>query len=451
MSRLVNHPVWLCLLGLAAASPAAIIGTNPPAQPLTSDRVAGLPVAEQPAWKVYLRNSNQQLIADQAQLNAEALEHGFTNFTVPPEGRGVAGIPLQKERDWYAGTEAARLADNIVSYQTPAGGWSKNLDITKHPRAPGERFGHGNASHFAATADFDTPLNVDWNYVGTFDNDATITQLRFLARVITAGNVGPKGKYRAAFMRGLEYIFAAQYPNGGWPQVWPLQGGYHDGVTFNDDAMTNILELLADIADGKPGFAFVPAGTRAKARASLDRGISCVLAAQIGVNGRRTVWCQQYDPLTLKPASARNYEMPSAASSESAEIMLFLMSLPKPSAEVVAAVYAAADWFTSTRILHASYRRNDGDPRLVEDASASPLWSRYYQIGTDRPIFGDRDKTIHDKVEEISLERRRGYGWYRDSGARALEAYADWAKEHPRGGQRPVKASPPAKTAAGSS
>ena len=309
----------LLLLWPAGAS-AAIIGTNVPAQPLTLDRIQALPPPQQPPWKDYLKQSQRQMIADQSALNAESLDHSVTNFMVPPEGRGVAGIPLNKEPGWYASLEAAQLADNIVSYQTPSGGWSKNLDLTKHPRAPGERYAHGNSSRFAATGDFDSPLFSDWNYVGTFDNDATVTQLRFLARVITAAGVGPKAKYRAAFMRGLDYIFASQYPNGGWPQVWPLQGGYHDGVTFNDDAMTNILKLLADIAQEKPGFAFVPLNPRARARASLERGIACILAAQIVANERRTAWCQQHDPLTLKPASARNYEMPCAASSESAQL-----------------------------------------------------------------------------------------------------------------------------------
>ena len=436
---------WFGLLLLSPlAASAAILGTNFPAQPLTADRIAGLPAAQQPPWKDYLKRSSRQLIADQASFNTEALEHGLTNFVAPPEGRGAAGIPLNKEPSWYAGLEAARLADNIVSYQTPAGGWSKNLDMTKHPRAPGELFAQGNASRFTNTADFDSPMAANWNYVGTFDNDATVTQLRFLARVITAHGPGPQAKNQAAFMRGLEYILASQYPNGGWPQVWPLQGGYHDGVTFNDDAMINILRLVADIAQEKPGFAFVPSGARARAGASLERGIACILAAQIVANDHRTVWCQQYDPLTLKPASARNYEMPSEASSESAEIMIFLMSLPKPSVKIVAAVHAAADWFQKTRIEHASYTRGDGNPRLVENAEAGPLWARYYEIGTDRPIFGDRDKTIHDKVDDISLERRRGYGWYRDAGASALQVYAKWAREHPRDGRTREKTAPPA-------
>ena len=52
------------------------------------------------------------------------------------------------------------------------------------------------------------------------------TEIQFLARV---GN-------HAAVLRGLDYTFAAQFPNGGWPQVWPLEGGYHDAITFNDGA-----------------------------------------------------------------------------------------------------------------------------------------------------------------------------------------------------------------------
>jgi PelA/Pel-15E family pectate lyase len=50
------------------------------------------------------------------------------------------------------------------------------------------------------------------------------------------------------FSKGLDFIFVAQYPNGGWPQVYPLEGGYPDNITFNDDAMMPILELLQSIA-----------------------------------------------------------------------------------------------------------------------------------------------------------------------------------------------------------
>ena len=65
------------------------------------------------------------------------------------------------------------------------------------------------------------------------------------------------------------------------------------------------------------------------------------------------------------------------------------------------------------------------------DWVAGPLWPRYSEIGTDRPLFGDRDLTIHDDVNEISAERRNGYGWFTDGPKRTLDHYTTWAKAHP--------------------
>ena len=144
----------------------------------------------------------------------------------------------------------------------------QNLEMSRKPRRPGVAFTPNNLSRFLAPGDFDTPQEPEWNYVGTIDNDATTTQMNFLARVIAAMGANDDKAYRTAFLRGMEYLFAAQFPNGGWPQVWPLEGGYHDAITFNDSAVTNALELLEAVADGKGAFAFVPAKVRQRAAAS---------------------------------------------------------------------------------------------------------------------------------------------------------------------------------------
>lgn len=440
----------LALLGLLFTireASAAIIGTNPPALSLTLNRIATLPADKQSAWRDYLKNSERQLRADQDSFEKELRRDHITKPTTPPETHGVRGIPLDKPAEWYSQMEALRIADIVASFQTPAGGWSKNLDMTKHARAPGERFSADNTSHFPVSSDNDTPRDRGWNYVGTFDNDATVTQLRFLAKVIRsldvtrADSAGAVGKprptfrdkqYRSAFLHGLDYVFAAQYPNGGWPQVWPLQGGYHDAITYNDNAMVQVLELLRDVATGAGEFSFVPARTRARAAESVKRGIQCIVSTQIVANCRRTVWCQQHDALTLEPCSARNYEMPSESSAESAQIMEFLMSIPEPSWDVVGAIHAAAAWFKETKLNDVAYRFTGEDGRLLVKAPGSgPLWARYYDIATNQPIFGDRDKTIHDDVNEISKERRNGYAWYRDTPARALEQYLRWRKDFP--------------------
>jgi PelA/Pel-15E family pectate lyase len=431
-ASLILHVLLVTACGFASLASGAIIGTNPPALSLTADRIAGLPTAQQRVWTEYLSRSDKQLQADKAFLQAELREHNLKGPTIPPSGRSVSSLPLNKPPDWYGGSNALRIADIIVSFQTPAGGWSKNIDMSLHPRAPGEAFAPDNRSRILGVADFDTPHDTNWNYVGTFDNDATMTQLRFLAKVITAVGPGHSASYRRAFLHGLGYITIAQYPNGGWPQVWPLEGGYHDMITYNDDAMVNLLGLLRDVARGTNEFAFLPLSVRMMASAGVTRGVDCLLATQIVSNGQRTVWCQQHDPLTLQPASGRNYEMPSEVSSESAEIILFLMTLTRPSPQIITAVHAAAAWFEKTKIPDMAFQRNDdGERRLIHQPGSGPIWARYYEIGTDRPIFGDRDKTIHDKLEEISRERQRGYAWYRETPKRALEEYAAWSKTHP--------------------
>jgi PelA/Pel-15E family pectate lyase len=403
-------------IGLFMMFYAGVVGTSVPAESITAARVSQLP-----EWTRYLERSGRQMVADRAVLLAELKEVGLKDAMIPPNGAAARSMPLNKPAEWYAGEEARRIADGIVSFQTPAGGWGKNLNVADHVRRKGESFAPNNLSHFLGPEDFDTPADPQWNYVGTLDNDATTTELQFLAKVIGEG----KGSYRASFLRGVEYLLAAQFPNGGWPQVWPLEGGYHDAITFNDGAVTQTLELLQAVGEGK--FSFVPGDVAKRARASVARGIECILATQILENGKRTVWGQQHDALTLRPVAGRNYEPAAECSSESASTVLFLMSLPQPSAKVVEAVRAAVEWMEQTAIHGKVYVR--GSSRLEEKADAK-VWARYYEIGSRRPIFGDRDKSIHDTMSEISEERRRGYGWYNEVPQSALDRYAEWSKRH---------------------
>jgi PelA/Pel-15E family pectate lyase len=147
----------------------------------------------------------------------------LTEAEIPPSDRSARSIPLTRDAAWYGTSNAQFLADNVVSFQTPAGGWSKNLDFAKGPRVQGEHFAPNNLSRFSTPTDFDLPHDGNWDYVGTFDNDATTTEMRFLARTAMRGSPAQARKWRASFLRGVDYILAAQFPNGGWPQVWPGQ------------------------------------------------------------------------------------------------------------------------------------------------------------------------------------------------------------------------------------
>ena len=428
--RTVNYLSVLLLTVCTATVQASVIGTNVPSASLTRERIAALPKADQQPWIEYLERSQKQKLADKAALAAEMKSAGLQTPLTPPQGGHSAhSIPLHREDRWYSSDEAHHIADVIVSFQTPTGGWSKNLDMSHTLRRPGMAYGLDNLSPIATKADFDQPEEPQWNYIATIDNDATTTQLVFLAKVIAHG--GAKKEWAEAFRHGIEYLLAAQYPNGGWPQVWPLQGGYHDDITYNDDAMTQVVDLLYQLSIGQGDYSFADAALRARSAAAFEKGIVCILATQIVANNELTVWPQQDDALTLQPASARNYELPVPCAAESARILILLMNdLPHPTAQQQKAIRAAAAWLNKTALYGYRWTRTPDGRQLVKQTGAGPIWPRYMLSGSNQPVFGDRDKSIHDAVNEISEERRNGYAWFGDAPQEALERFAQWSKEH---------------------
>ena len=423
-------PIALLAATTATGFTAKVVGVSQPAPSLTQARIDQLPKSQRAAWTAYLQRSTAQEQADRAALAAE--RKGLTDIPPRPAERGFPNsMPLDRDAAWYATPEARHVADVIVSFQTPGGGWSKNMSMAGEPRKPGQIYAPDNVSRYLGPDDFDTPRDREWNYISTLDNNATTTEMRFLARVATATPGAPGEPYRASFIRGIHYLLNAQYPNGGWPQVWPLEGGYHDAVTYNDNAVTLAATVLTDASTGTGDYAFVPADLRKQARAAAAHALDCILATQIVVNGKRTAWAQQHDPLTLAPVSGRNFEPAALSSGESADLLVYLMSLPNPSPAVQSAIHAGIGWLKSTAISGQQWTGTRAEGRrLVAAPGAGPIWSRYYNITTGQPIFGDRDKTYHDDVMELSLERRNGYQWYSSGPQRALHTYAEWRKTH---------------------
>lgn len=339
-------------------------------------------------------------------------------------GRGTIrwNDALDQAPTWYASVEAVRIADNVLLYQHETGGWPKNIDMARVlSEADRARIREEQA------AGGTTLSNI------TIDNGATYTQMRYLARVYAATGLD---RFKEGVLHGLDYLREAQYERGGWPQYYPLREGYYSRITFNDGAMIGALGVLRDVAAGGPPFAFVPADHRAEAKAALARGIDAVLRMQIRQNGRLAAWCAQYDEETLKPAWARDYEPPSLSGAESVSIVRFLLSLEDPSPAIVAAVEGAIAWFRDVAI--HGYRFEElvdaegrEDRRIVRDPNAGPLWARFYELVTNRPIFLDRDSVFRYALSEIGQERRAGYCYYGGWAEELLaEEYPAWRARH---------------------
>jgi PelA/Pel-15E family pectate lyase len=314
---------------------------------------------------------------------------------------------LKQPDPWFTSDEGKRITDNILSHQSPLGGWPKNVDTT--------------ATRYQGKPEDLHP---------TFDNSATTDELRFLARAFDATG---DPRLDECFNRGLDYILKAQYPSGGWPQFYPPDRAYHRYITFNDDAIVRLMQFLREVWREAP-YAFVEEPKRRDAKAAFDRGVECILKCQIKVDGKLTAWCAQHDELDYSPRPGRAYELVSLSGSESVGIVRLLMSLDDPSPQVIAAVDGAAAWFQSAKLsgIRSVLEDDPEAPRgknkvVVKDPDAPPMWARFYEIGSNRPIFSDRDGIAKHDLSEIGYERRNGYAWLGYWPATLLESeYPAW-------------------------
>lgn len=307
-----------------------------------------------------------------------------------------SGDLLRQKAEWYATTEARAAADNVLRYQSSVGAWPKNTDLLS-PATP------------AALAAVE-----QGGKANTIDNGATTAPIRFLALMAKATGAE---QYRTAVLRGIDYLLTSQYKNGGFPQFFPLRNGYYSHITYNDGAMINALTLLRDVAESREPFSLLDDDRRTRAANAVARGLDCILKTQIKQDGHLTVWCAQHDEVTLAPAWARKYEPPSLSGCESVGIVRFLMSFEHPSAEIVNSIEGAVTWFRTVpianeridRIKHADGRT---ERMLVPDPAAPPLWARFYELGTNRPLYMDRNSEPVYDFNQIDYERRSGYNYH---------------------------------------
>jgi len=341
-------------------------------------------------------------------------------YSVADKHNMINALP---DRPRYKPTEIIKIADNMLLFQKENGGWPKNYDF------------------FAILSDSQREsVKQGKNLTNTtFDNGNTYTQIAALAIAYKATGIE---KYKAACLKGLDFVLKAQYANGGWPQYYPLEkNNYSSHITYNDGAMVGIMILLKDILDGKPAYTFIDNSFKTKLQKAYDKGLDCILKTQIVDNGKLTVWCQQHDEVTLQPAWARKFEPAAICSQESAELVAFLMSINHPDQRIIKAIESAVSWFEESKIyntrvdkvpassMQTPYRLSKFDRVVVYDSTAPPVWTRYYELKTHRPLFCNRDSKVVYSLAEVERERRDGYAWYNYSPQKILNKYPKWKQK----------------------
>ncbi|MFA9391723.1 MAG: pectate lyase [Prolixibacteraceae bacterium] len=309
---------------------------------------------------------------------------------------------LSQKPNWYQSNEAQRVADNMILLERTWGGWPKNINAARH----------------FSDKEVKEILSAKENIDATIDNGTTFTHLRYLAKVY---NATKDKKYGKAFQKGFNYLIEAQYTNGGWPQFYPPKKGYYTHITFNDDAMIGVMQLMSDIAQKKTDFSFLDNSAREKAKTAVEKGIDVILKTQIVINGKLTAWCAQHDEHTLKPANARSYELISISGKESISIIEYLMKIENPSPEIKKAIISACQWFEDAKItgyklefIKDSTAAEGFNRILVPDKNGPDLWARFYNIETGQPYWVDREGVICKTYNEISYERRNNYAFVQE-------------------------------------
>jgi PelA/Pel-15E family pectate lyase len=378
------------------------------AEEVTQTRVSELSPPEVINWSTYLNRSEEFAI-----LNTDGLKQELKNLhvyvaTKAPDG-GDFKLPEKRGDKWFASAEAGALADVIISYQSPSGGWSKHTGYSKGQRKVGMQYSSqyepGKKPH----------------YLATFDNRSTTEQIIFLSEVWQATK---REDCKQAVIKGVKFILAAQYPNGGWPQVYPLEGSYHDNITLNDDAMVHILEVLKMIQEGEPSFELLEQVDRQSAKHAFERGIDCVIKMQYKQQGRLTAWCAQHDPVTLLPVRARDFEPASLSGAESASMLKFLMTIKKPAPEIISCIEAGLTWLEKSKVIGLSKSQiNNKTVFISKPDSAEIYWARFYDLASNKPIFPGRDNIIYDNFNAMAAKNKVGYDYYSTSPGSVLSNY----------------------------
>lgn len=324
--------------------------------------------------------------ADLSQRYGEAFyeEASAEEIWVQPPGTPTVGETflrahkLTEEEKYLQYATDAALA--LCWGQRKEGGWDHRVDVSHRTGDPTDIRRHSGRC--------------------TFDDEISQGALMFLMALDTVLN---EPWLTESIELGMHFMMDSQFENGGWPQWYPLRGGYHDYYTFNDGAINDNIRLMMH--------AYRQYGNPEYLR-SAEAGGEFIVESQW--KSPQSGWAQQYNH-DMEPAWARRFEPPGICSLVSSRnihtlIDLYLLTEDK---RYLQPIPAAIRWLENSQI-------------------GNEQWARLYEVGTNRPIYGDREdgnKIFYDYMS-ISERERTSYGWQGTYGIPGAIARYEYLETH---------------------
>lgn len=318
----------------------------------------------------------------------------ITQVWVQPPGTPTVGMAYVKAYeatgDPFYLTAATDAANALVYGQLNSGGWTNNVDFNPKSKQTAEyRNGRGRGKNNSS-----------------LDDGQTQSAIRLMVQVDKAHDFKNQSIHEAAII-ALDALLNAQFPNGGFPQVWtgPVESkpivkanypdydwrtegrikNYWDMYTLNDDVTGYVADALID--------AYQAYGDE-KYLAALKSLGDFLLLAQMPEP--QPAWAQQYN-YEMQPIWARKFEPPGVSGDETQEVLETLMRIAQVTKDrkYLEPIPSAAAWLKRS---------------ILPDGQLA----RYYELTTNRPLYMSRQGDQYSLTYDDS-NLPNHYGWKTNS------------------------------------
>jgi PelA/Pel-15E family pectate lyase len=294
------------------------------------------------------------------------LEARESMIWVQPPGTATMGhlfldaYHISKDEYYYQAAQHA--ANALIKGQHTSGGWNYLIDFA------GEK---------SIREWYDSIGRNGWrleefhHYYGnaTFDDAGTSDAAKFLLRFYLEKR---DVRYKPALDKAIDFVLAAQYPNGGWPQRYPpaeefpMHGSpdYTPFVTFNDDVAAENIEFL---------IMCYRALNEKRLLTPVIRAMNSYLLTQ--QPQPQPGWAMQYST-DMKPAAARSYEPAALSTSTTAGNIVKLLEFYQLTGDkkFIQRIPEALDWLDTVRLPENQIRNGRSHPTFVELKTNKPLY-----------------------------------------------------------------------------